>query len=364
MVSWIALICAIPLLILGIHGLYAYFQPWDTIAAFATETYGKLFFSIDVPSWSVNAVSWMTARAFQSFFVPVVFLAGGVYLTWFAFNRGLHMSFPTWKLRQSIGRQPNSWNENRQRGYHPNLRSVAWWKITIIRVLLNLTIVIGFITLIWFGSRVFSHQTSPLVGSIILLLGTTFWIGLIWFMRTRYIWYKPSFKLTTLCMIVVVLVFAFAGVEPFQTYKDNVGENVSDWTSGKGALTTTTPTQKITLKAGSITWEVVLKSVRWSGSKVIATVSVTNKGKSPADFPFEKVDPLGIVIDFGVVDSYGMWFSTDGSPIFNASKIYPGETRTFKPSCTVSPRSGYVVLYVTWFTGTSRMQLFNLGAPK
>lgn len=95
------------------------------------------------------------------------------------------------------------------------------------KLLLNLFILSGFVAIIWYGYRLFTNQVSPpLTGSILLILGVIVWLCVIWFLRRRYKWTKPSFKLTTFSVIAIALIFLFAGVQPLASYKDDI---VNKW---------------------------------------------------------------------------------------------------------------------------------------
>jgi len=95
------------------------------------------------------------------------------------------------------------------------------------KLILNIFILAGFVVLIWYGYRLFTSQVStPLTGAILLIVGGIVWICVIWFLRKRYRWTKPSFKLTTFAVIIIALIFMFAGVHPLASYKDGV---VSKW---------------------------------------------------------------------------------------------------------------------------------------
>jgi hypothetical protein len=353
MFNLILVLISIPFLLLGAHGLYSYFHPIETIFSAGSESTNKLFFAFSVPEVFSNLVDWMSWKGFQSFFVPIIFFACGIGLIWFAYNRGLNFSLPRFRLFHSSksNNRYNSRNVNYKTGFRPIL----------IKILLSLCIIVGIIIMVWFGYRVFTHEISPLVGSITFLIGIAFLIFLIWFLRRKYIWFKPSFKVVTLSVIVIIFVFAFAGVEPFQAFKNNVVDVFSGKANNSGVVNSTQ--QKCTFRTGSITWEVVLKSAKWNGNKINTELVATNKGNTPADFPYENVSELGVVVDFGLSDSYGMWYSTDKSQNYDVYKVYPGESRVFKPSFTINSRSGDVTLYVTRFTGTSKFSLFKLKSP-
>jgi len=93
------------------------------------------------------------------------------------------------------------------------------------KLTLNLAILAGFSTLIWYGYLLFTHKVAPLIGSIVFIIGIAVWVLLIRILRKRYKWTKPSFKLTTFSVIAIVLILTFAGVQPLASYKDNFIES-------------------------------------------------------------------------------------------------------------------------------------------
>jgi hypothetical protein len=90
------------------------------------------------------------------------------------------------------------------------------------RVLLN----VGFLAFLGFGiwsvTKLFSghFMTSPLIGSLVFIGEGVFliWLGIL---VGRNSWRRPSMKLTVAALIATFLIFAFAGVEPMATYKNN-----------------------------------------------------------------------------------------------------------------------------------------------
>lgn len=95
----------------------------------------------------------------------------------------------------------------------------------ITRLSLNLLVLAGLGMLIRHSYLLFTHKLSALSGSITLIVGIIIWIVLIKLLRGRYKWIKPSFKLTTSSVIIILLIFAFAGVPPMSTYKNNLVES-------------------------------------------------------------------------------------------------------------------------------------------
>ena len=91
---------------------------------------------------------------------------------------------------------------------------------------LSLAILGGFGALTWYGYLLFTHKVTPLIGSIVFILGTAAWVIVIIILRRRYKWTKPSFKLTTFLVIIILLILTFAGVQPLSSYKDRLIENI------------------------------------------------------------------------------------------------------------------------------------------
>lgn len=101
------------------------------------------------------------------------------------------------------------------------------WAGKLYRLILNLSILSLLGLFIWSGSRLFSSQFtySALVGSLVFLSEFVFFIWM-WRVVSKNSWRWPSMKLTVFSLIAVSIVFAFAGVQPMASYKDNV---VTKW---------------------------------------------------------------------------------------------------------------------------------------
>jgi hypothetical protein len=132
---------------------------------------------------------------------------------------------------------------------------------------------------------------------------------------------------------------------------------------GEGTTTSHQDLATINIKDEIIPWEVVLKSASWDGPSVSINISITNRGQQPADFPYDGVS-VSRSVDFIVVDSYNMIYLPEGNLDFDILCIYPGETRVFGILFNLNPNSGEAALYVTRYTGSQRLVLFDIGAPK
>jgi len=99
----------------------------------------------------------------------------------------------------------------------------------IYRTILNLSVLSLLGLLIWSCVSLFTQQfmQSPLVGSLVVLAELIFFIWL-WRVVAKNSWRWPSMKLTLLSAICLFLIFAFAGVQPFSTYKDTAIGNITN----------------------------------------------------------------------------------------------------------------------------------------
>lgn len=117
------------------------------------------------------------------------------------------------------------------------------------RLILNLFAISLFGLLVWSGISLFTQQFmhSPVVGTFVFLAEIVIFI---WVCKVvaRNRWRQPSMKLTVFSSICLLIIFAFAGVQPFSGYKDQIFEWVNTDTgtgteeslSSDGALSTNT----------------------------------------------------------------------------------------------------------------------------
>ncbi len=86
---------------------------------------------------------------------------------------------------------------------------------------LNLLVIAGLGLVAWTGYLLFTQQTDATSGTVVLLLEVGFLIWIVSVLRSpKYKRIKPSFKLVLFPLLGIVLVCAFAGIEPLATYKD------------------------------------------------------------------------------------------------------------------------------------------------
>ena len=125
------------------------------------------------------------------------------------------------------------------------------WVGKLYRLILNLSILSILGLLIWSGIRLFSSQFtySAVVGSLIFVAELVFFIWM-WRVISKNSWRWPSMKLTVFSLICLSVVFAFAGVQPLSTYKDDMIARIGHTiTAGKAALPTAEPTQPLSTQS-------------------------------------------------------------------------------------------------------------------
>lgn len=77
-----AYVCgALCVIVLGAHGLYVHVSFMEAIEALLTgEHLADLFLTVEVPEPLGEAVTWMSMKGLQSWFIPACFIAGGILL--------------------------------------------------------------------------------------------------------------------------------------------------------------------------------------------------------------------------------------------------------------------------------------------
>lgn len=100
---------------------------------------------------------------------------------------------------------------------HGNSR-FSWLKL-----LFSLLEVASLVGVIIIGYLAFTHQLPPIVGAVsfIVIIGFFIWLTIV--LRKPAMHYRtPNFMLVALSLVGILLIFAFAGVEPLSDYKDSL----------------------------------------------------------------------------------------------------------------------------------------------
>ena len=123
-------------------------------------------------------------------------------------------------------------------------RTRMYIPLRIRKLFLNLLVITGLGLAAWTGYLVFTHQTTPIKGTIIFLAMVGFLIWVISAVRSRkYRYTKPSFKLVFWTLVGIFLVCAFAGIEPMSSTKDRVVSLIEQgWKTVTTSAQSPTPT--------------------------------------------------------------------------------------------------------------------------
>jgi ribosomal protein L37AE/L43A len=169
------------------------------------------------------------------------------------------------------------------------------------RLLLNVCILSVFGLLIWSGIKLFSHQFvhSSLAGSLIFLAEFIFFIWM-WRIVSKNSWRWPSMKLTIFSLICLFLVLAFAGVSPFNEYKNNLMGLFSRDSTLDNSLNNLTPSSTVTtVKPQAVTPKPI--------STITPTPTIKNTGIDRKTGVYQNYY-LGLVKDpEGVLDGNGCY---------------------------------------------------------
>jgi len=105
------------------------------------------------------------------------------------------------------------------------------WGVFSLKLFLSLLVMAGFVDIIYRGYILFTHQISPVMGTILFLVEVGVWIWLVIVLRMpKYRYSKPGFWIVFGAVLGIILVCAFAGIQPLSTYKDNVIQKTSAFT--------------------------------------------------------------------------------------------------------------------------------------
>jgi hypothetical protein len=109
----------------------------------------------------------------------------------------------------------------------------------VYRVFLNVFVLFLVGTIIWTAVQTFSQRldAGPLVGALLIIGELALFIWM-WKVVARNSWRWPSLKLTVVAAVIISAIAAFAGVSPFDAYKDTVVHGTSQLFAGIGNRTT------------------------------------------------------------------------------------------------------------------------------
>jgi hypothetical protein len=105
------------------------------------------------------------------------------------------------------------------------------WGIFSLKLFLSLLTIFGFVGIIYQGYILFTQQISPIIGTIIFLVGIGLWIWIVTILRiSKYRYSQPRLWMVLVSLLIITLTCAFAGIEPLSTYKDETIQKTFSFT--------------------------------------------------------------------------------------------------------------------------------------
>ena len=122
---------------------------------------------------------------------------------------------------------------------------VKFIKIDFYKLFLNLLVLALFGLIIWSAVKLFSGEflNSPLIGSLVFFVEIVAFVLLCRHTRANR-WRPPSIAVTALVIIAMLVVMAFAGVQPVSDYKDKLAFGIAEFlksSKNQNEITSTTP---------------------------------------------------------------------------------------------------------------------------
>jgi len=218
----------------------------------------------------------------------------------------------------------------------------------------------------WTAYLLFTNQTDPVTGGIILAVD----IGvLVWNISVLRAYRVRAGKVVGVFIVVALIamtVSALAGIEPFAGFKDKVIDSFS-------GLTTR---YDVEIPAGQSKvvedWEFSLDGGGWTGGTVTVKLTITNLGPRRG---FGYYSLLDVGPELAAIDSTGKlvepWVpepDISKGQLFSfppyTREFYPNESWTGTLKFELSPYSGETRLYMTEYYHMHKYFLFDLGEPK
>jgi len=234
------------------------------------------------------------------------------------------------------------------------------------KAFLVLLVVVCLAVAVWSAYLLFTNQTDPLTGWIILAvdIGVLIWNTSV--LRAYRIRAGTVVAVFLVVALMAVTVGAFAGIEPFAKFKDKVIDSFSGLTT---RYDVEIPPGQSTVIEG---WRVSLDGGGWNGGTLTVKLTITNLGNRRCFGLCNLLDPGPELV---AIDGTGKlvepWvqdpdFSKGELFVFppHTKEFYPDESWTGTLKFELSPYSGKTALYMTRYSHTRRYFLFDVGQPK
>jgi hypothetical protein len=231
------------------------------------------------------------------------------------------------------------------------------------RAFLIVLVIVCLAVVVWTAYLLFTHQTDPIIGGIILAvdIGVLFWN--ISVLRAYRIGAGSVVALFLVIAVIAAVVSGFAGIGPLADIKNLVADSFPRL-----------PTRyDVEIQSGQSraveSWLISLDGGGWKGGTLTIEISITNLGSRrtfgmpdvfSGDFSGER---------FAAVDSTDKLvepFLPGGeSPFYvlYGKEFYPDEKWTGSLVFDMSPYSGRTRIYLTRYYHNTRYFLFDVGEP-
>lgn len=236
------------------------------------------------------------------------------------------------------------------------------------RAFLILLVIVCLAVVVWTAYLLFTHQTEPVLGGIILAvdIGVLFW----------NISVLRAYRITAGTLVAVFLVVAligmtagaFAGIEPFAGLKDRMLGLFA-------GLPTKYDNKVLPGQSASIdNWFITLDDGGWKGSTLYVELTITNLGSRRNFGAFGPrliaIDSTGKEIDpwlpeyswKDIAEAIKEGRTLQTKPPYH-KEYYPNEKWSGEVKFEMSPYSGKTGLYIRLFGYPQKHYLFDLGEP-
>ena len=241
------------------------------------------------------------------------------------------------------------------------------------KAFLVLLVIVCIAVVVWTAYLLFTKQTDPIMGGVILAvdIGVLFWnISVLRAYRVRAGTVVAVFLVVAL---IAMTVSAFAGIEPFAGLKNKVMDSLP------GLIARYDVEIPPSQEEVADNWAIRLNGGGWNGGTVTVKLTITNLGARRAFGYASLLEPGPQLV---AIDSTGKlvepWVpeyswedvaraiqkgeSLQTEPLYT-KEFYPNESWTGSLKFEMSPYSGRTGLYMTRYYHVRKYFLFDLGEP-
>lgn len=242
----------------------------------------------------------------------------------------------------------------------------GWHSYSMKKTFLILLVIACIAVVVWTAYLLFTNQTDPIMGGVILAVDIGVLVWNISVLRAYRI--RPGTFVTVFLVVALIAMTtsAFAGIEPFAGIKNKMIDSLPGPISTYDVVIS--PGQEKTVE----NWDIRLNGGGWNGGTATVKLTITNLGNRRCFGLCNIFDPGPELV---AIDSIRKlvepWvrdpdFSRGELFVFPpyTKEFYPKESWTGTLKFELSSYSGRTRLYLTRYSHTRRYFLFDLGEPK